>query len=47
VRPAPGLKEKLAELKGLQKNIGKAGMLAISPVLRMGRKELWKLSILD
>ncbi len=46
VRPEPGLTEKLAELKDLRKNIGKAGILAISPIFRMGRKDIWKLSIL-
>lgn len=37
------LKEKLAELEYLKKNIGKTGLLAISPVLRMNRNDLWKL----
>ena len=46
VKQEKGLTEKLKELKGLERNIGKAGMLAISPVLRMSRKDLWKLSVL-
>ena len=46
VPPDPSLPEKLAELKALQKNIGKGAYLAIAPVLKMSRKDLWKLSLL-
>ncbi len=41
------LPDKLNELKALRKSIGRAGYLAISPVLRMNRKDLWKLSLLE
>lgn len=41
------LKQKLSELKYLQKNIGKTGILAISPVLRMNQKDIWKLNLLQ
>jgi RsiW-degrading membrane proteinase PrsW (M82 family) len=42
----PKVLEKLEELKHLRKRIGNSGYLAISPVLRMNRKDLWKLSLL-
>ncbi len=41
------LKQKLSELKYLRKNIGKTGILAISPVLRMNQKDVWKLNLLE
>ncbi|MCK4818736.1 hypothetical protein KA005_23390 [bacterium] len=34
------------ELKALRKNIGKTGMIAIRPILRMNNKDLWKLTVL-
>lgn len=43
----PDLKDKLEELKALQKSIGKTGYLAIAPVLRVKRKDIWKLSLLE
>ena len=46
VSPDPGIPEKLRELRSLRKQIGNAGYLAIAPVLRMNRKDLWKLSML-
>ncbi|MGE5499001.1 MAG: PrsW family glutamic-type intramembrane protease [Syntrophothermus sp.] len=42
-----GAAEKLDELKQLEKNIGRAGIYAIAPVLRMNRKDLWKLNMLS
>ncbi|MCF8297423.1 MAG: PrsW family intramembrane metalloprotease [Saprospiraceae bacterium] len=47
VQKDEGLKNKLEELKALQKNIGKTGLMAISPILRMSKKDLWKLSLLE
>jgi hypothetical protein len=44
--PDPDTPAKLIELKALEHSIGRAGYLAISPVLRMGRKDLWKISLL-
>lgn len=41
------VKDKLNELKYLTKNIGKAGLLAISPILRMNKKDVWKLNQLN
>lgn len=46
VPPDPDIQDKHKELKSLRKQIGNAGYLAISPVLRMNRKDLWKLSLL-
>lgn len=43
----PELPRKLNEIKSLRKNIGTAGFLAISPALRMSRKDLWKLGLLS
>ena len=37
---------KLEELKSLEKNIGKTGLLAISPILRISKKNLIKWSLL-
>ncbi|MCX6152472.1 MAG: PrsW family intramembrane metalloprotease [Ignavibacteriales bacterium] len=38
------VQQKLNELKYLKKNIGKTGILAISPVLRINQKDIWKLN---
>ena len=46
VSPDPEIPSKLKELKSLRKQIGPSGYLAIAPVLRMNRKDLWKLSML-
>jgi len=46
ITPDPEIAEKLKELKSLQKSIGKSGYLAISPVLRMNREDIWKLALL-
>jgi len=46
ITPDPEIPSKLRELKSLRKQIGNSGYLAISPVLRMNRKDLWKLSLL-
>jgi RsiW-degrading membrane proteinase PrsW (M82 family) len=42
----PDIDTKLKELKSLEKNIGTVGMLAISPILRLSKKDLWKWSFL-
>ncbi len=42
--PEPGLNEKLTELKHLRKHIGKAGELALRPLIRLNYRELWKLN---
>jgi len=45
--PDPEIPDKLVELKTLRKNIGRGGMLAISPVLRVRSKDLWKMELLS
>jgi len=42
----PEIKDQLSELSILKKNIGKTGMIAIRPILRMNNKDLWKLTTL-
>jgi len=42
----PSVMSKLTELKALKKNIGRGGYLAITPVLKMTSKDLWKISLL-
>lgn len=46
VKADPDIKTKLNEINSLEKNIGKTGLIAISPVLRTSRKDLWKWSML-
>jgi len=46
ILPDPDIPNKLKELKALRHNIGRTGLLAISPVFRMSEKDLWKLSLL-
>lgn len=40
------IRDQLSELKALERNIGITGTLAISPVLRISKKDLWKWSLL-
>jgi hypothetical protein len=42
--PVDGAEAKLKELEQLKKNIGKSGELALSPVVRITYRDLWKLS---
>ncbi|OLD58021.1 MAG: hypothetical protein AUI33_18235 [Ignavibacteria bacterium 13_1_40CM_2_61_4] len=42
----PELPEKFAELKYLQKNIGKTGQLALAPLLHMSSRDLWQIHML-
>jgi len=39
-----GTHEKLEELANLRKSIGRSGLLALHPILRMTRKDLWAIS---
>lgn len=41
------VKEKLNELKYLEKNIGSTGMLTISPIFHSGKRDLWQLYLLE
>ena len=43
----PEMKSKLIEFDELEKNIGKTGLLALQPILRMNKKDLWKLKMLE
>jgi RsiW-degrading membrane proteinase PrsW (M82 family) len=43
----PEIKEKLEELKYLEKSIGKTGKLALSPILHTSSQELWQLELVD
>ncbi len=40
-------KEKLSELKYLEQSIGKAGRLALHPILRTSNRDLWQVYFLD
>ncbi len=46
VKPEPNIREKFEELRYLEKNVGKTGMLAIGPVLQRSRRDLWELHML-
>ncbi|MBI4810521.1 MAG: PrsW family intramembrane metalloprotease [Ignavibacteriales bacterium] len=47
VPPDRDVKEKLVELKYLEKSIGATGKLAISPILHMSSRNLWQLGTLE
>jgi hypothetical protein len=38
---------KFAELRYLERSIGKTGLLAIHPLLHLSHKDLWQLNMLD
>ena len=40
------IKEKLAELKYLEKSIGKTGQLAMTPIMHTSSRELWQIYML-
>jgi protease PrsW len=40
----PGLGEKITEFKNLRKNIGKSGELALTPLIKLKQRDLWKLT---
>lgn len=43
----PEIKQKFAELKYLEKSIGKTGKLALSPILHTTSQDLWQMYLLD
>jgi RsiW-degrading membrane proteinase PrsW (M82 family) len=43
----PEIKEKFEELKYLERSIGGTGKLALKPVLKQSRRELWQLTMLN
>ncbi len=47
VRSDPEIRAKLEELKFLEGSLGKTGRLAIQPFLRLSRRYLWQLYMLD
>ena len=44
--PDPKLKDTFGELRYLEKNIGKTGLLALNPFLRSGTRDIWQLHLL-
>jgi len=47
VLPEDGIRGKLAELKALHKRIGVVGEVALSPLIRMSYRDVWKLNLLQ
>jgi len=43
----PGLGDKLTEFRHLRKNIGKSGELALSPLIKLKQRDLWKLTTFE
>ncbi len=43
----PTVRDKLVELRYLERNIGKTGLLALDPFLHTGTRDLWQLRVLD
>jgi protease PrsW len=39
-------REKFAELRYLERSVGRTGLLALYPVMRASRRERWQLSLL-
>jgi hypothetical protein len=40
-------REKFDELRYLEKSIGRTGILALQPLLRTSRRELWQMHVLE
>ena len=45
--PDPAVKDKLEEVRYLEKSIGKTGLLALHPFLHTSTQDLWQLTVLD
>lgn len=45
--PDPSLREKLEEVRYLEKSIGRAGMRALKPFVHTSTQDLWQLNLLD
>ena len=43
----PTVKDKLEELRYLEKSIGKTGLRALQPFLHASTRDLWQLAVLD
>ena len=46
-QPDPKVAARLEELKYLRKRIGQTGVIALSPLLRLGSRELWQLTMVE
>lgn len=46
VKPDPSVRDKFTELDYLEKSVGPTGMLAVAPILRGRRRDLWELHML-
>lgn len=47
VNPDPSTKSKFVEMKFLESSIGRTGLIAIEPVHKWTRRDLWQLNMLD
>ncbi|GMQ82643.1 MAG: hypothetical protein BMS9Abin05_2099 [Rhodothermia bacterium] len=47
VAPDPDTRYKFAEMKYLEKSIGRVGLIAIEPVHQWTRRDLWQLNVID
>ncbi len=45
--PDPTVRDKLEELRYLEKSIGKTGLLALHPFLHASTRDLWQLTVID
>ncbi len=45
--PDPGVKDKLEELRYLERSIGKTGLRALKPFLHISTRDVWQLTVLD
>ncbi len=45
--PTPGVRDTFEELRYLEKNIGRTGMMAIHPFIHTSTRDLWQLNLLD
>jgi RsiW-degrading membrane proteinase PrsW (M82 family) len=46
-QPDPAARDTFAELRYLEKSIGRTGMLALSPFIHTSTRDLWQLNLLD
>jgi hypothetical protein len=45
--PDPTLKDKLDEVRYLQRSIGRTGLLALQPFLHTNTRDLWQMTVLE
>ncbi len=46
VPPDPEVEERFQELQFLERSVGKTGMLALTPILNMSRRDLWQFHVM-